>query len=260
MANYRQGPRLIHEGSKSEGLFYQLPQSMVANIFQNFDGKNGNQIKLLIVLLGNKGDGTFRLTEAWIMQQTGMTKSNYHRTMDALEEKGYVTRENGKVILNLPLLTEAHHEDKEGTHQDCKSTHDDEKVAHDDDYNIKIINNNNNNEKSVDDQKQMIRELLGCVHIDYAPNTHKAMTDIIGEEPQAHVLAELIVNNLTALKKAANKPQSYRYGILAKQLKAEYHTLKKQASAKAPLEDTADSDDPLDLDELLDDLFSGDDL
>ncbi|MBR6572005.1 MAG: hypothetical protein IKK75_16280 [Clostridia bacterium] len=62
MANYRNAPKFIHNGSKSEGLFYQLPQKMVEHIFQNFDGKCGNQIKLLIVMLGNKGDGAFRFS------------------------------------------------------------------------------------------------------------------------------------------------------------------------------------------------------
>ena len=114
---------------------------MVANIFQNFDGKCGNQIKLLLVLLGTIGDGTFRLSEAWITQQTGMSKSNFHRAMDSLEEKGYVTRENGKVILNLSLLTGDNHDEQEGTHQESESTYDDEKTTHDDDYNIEIINN-----------------------------------------------------------------------------------------------------------------------
>ena len=136
MANYRKAPKLIHNGSKPEGLFYQLPQNMVSNIFQKFDGKCGNQIKLLLVMLGTKGDGTFRLSEKWIMQQTGMTKSNYHRTMDILEEKGYVTRGNGKVILNIPLLMEDNHEEQEGTHQEVNGTREDEKATRDDDYNI----------------------------------------------------------------------------------------------------------------------------
>lgn len=67
----------------------------------------------------------------------------------------------------------------------------------------------------------MIRELLGCVQIDYALNTHKAMAGIIGEEPPASVLAALIKNNLAAFKNAANMPQSHRYGILAKLLESE---------------------------------------
>ena len=137
MANYRNAPKLIHNGSKSEGLFYQLPQKMVEHIFQNFDGKCGNQIKLLIVMIGNKGDGAFRFSEKWITQHTGMSKSNYHRAMESLIEKNYVIRENGKLILNLPLLMEDPHDEQEGTHHDDEGTHDDKKSNHDDDYNIK---------------------------------------------------------------------------------------------------------------------------
>ena len=130
MANYRNAPKLIHNGSKSEGLFYQLPQKMVEHIFQNFDGKCGNQIKLLIVMLGNKGDGAFRFSEKWITQHTGMSKSNYHRAMESLIEKNYVIRENGKLILNLPLLMEDAHDEQEGTHHDDDGTHDDKKSNH----------------------------------------------------------------------------------------------------------------------------------
>lgn len=263
MANYRKAPRLIHNGSKSKGLFYQLPQNMVENIFQNFDDKCGNQIKLLIALLGNKGDGSFRLSEEWITQHTGMSKSNYHRTMDSLVEKGYVTRENGRVILNLPLLLEDYHDEQEGSHQEDESTREDENSVHDDAYNIEIINNKINNlindKKSVNDQKGMLKELLGCVQIHYAPNTYKAMAEIIGEEPQANVLAALLTNNLDTLMGAASMPQSYRYGILTKLLNAEYHTLKEELSIKSSAEDTH-TDAPVDIDELLADWFLDDDL
>jgi len=138
MANYRKAPKLYHEGSKSKGNFYQLPHSLMNAVFQKFDGKNGNAIKLLVVMIGSAGDGSFALSEKMIENRTGMSKQSYHRTMDSLEASGYVIRENGKVILNLPLLLKDEHDDDQERHRQTeKSTHDDEIRQHDDDYNKK---------------------------------------------------------------------------------------------------------------------------
>lgn len=106
MANYRNAPKLYHEGSKPKGYFYQLPQRLMDAVFQKFDGKNGNAIKILVALIGTAGDGSFAISEKWIKARTGIGKQSYHRTMDSLVASGYVIKENGKVILNLPLLME----------------------------------------------------------------------------------------------------------------------------------------------------------
>lgn len=53
--------------------------------------------------------------------------------MESLIRKNYVIRENGKLILNLPLLMEDAHDEQEGTHHDDEGTHDDKKSNHDDD-------------------------------------------------------------------------------------------------------------------------------
>ena len=144
MANYRKAPKLYHEGSKPKGNFYQLPHSLMNAVFQKFDGKNGNAIKLLVVMIGSAGDGSFALSEKMIENRTGMSKQSYHRTMDSLEASGYVIRENGKVILNLPLLMENKHDDDQESHRHAKTSfHDDEITHHDDDYNRKRIKNNN---------------------------------------------------------------------------------------------------------------------
>lgn len=143
MENYRKAPKLYHEGSKPKGIFYQLPHSLMNAVFQKFDGKNGNAIKLLVVMIGSAGDGSFALSEKMIEKRTGISKQSYHRTMDNLVESGYVIRENGKVILNLPLLMEDEHDDDQESHRQTeKSTHDDEIRQHDDDYSRKRIKNN----------------------------------------------------------------------------------------------------------------------
>lgn len=236
MANYRKAPKLYHEGSKPKGNFYQLPHALMNAVFQKFDGKNGNAIKLLVVMIGSAGDGSFALSEKMIEKRTGIGKQSYHRTMDNLVELGYVTRENGKVILNLPLLLKDEHDDDQERHRQTeKSTHDDEIRQHDDDYNRKRIKNNKKiieNDLAVDENEKRIEDTLKRIGIDYAANTKKAIATIIGEEPQASVLDELVRKNLPALEKAKNESQGYRYGIVKKLLETEYHGVKLKLEAE----------------------------
>ena len=238
MTNYRKAPKLYHEGSKPKGNFYQLPHALMNAVFQKFDGKNGNAIKLLVVLIGSAGDGSFALSEKMIEKRTGISKQNYHRTMDNLVALGYVTRENGKVILNLSLLMEAeddHDDDQESHRQTETSTHDDEIRQLDDDYNRKRIKNNKKSlekDLAVDENEKRIENTLKRIGIDYAANTKKSITTMIGEEPQAGVLDELVRRNFPVLEKAKNEPQAYRYGILKELLQTEYHGLKLKLEAE----------------------------
>ncbi|MBQ2700089.1 MAG: hypothetical protein IJF65_02925, partial [Clostridia bacterium] len=119
------------------------PHSLMNAVFQKFDGKHGNAIKLLVVMIGSAGDGSFALSEKMIERRTGIGKQSYHRTMDSLVSLGYVIREKGRVILNLPLLMEDEHDDYQESHRQAEtSIHDVEKTHPDDDYNIKEIKNN----------------------------------------------------------------------------------------------------------------------
>ena len=62
MATLQQAPRLIHQGKKFEKktIFYQTPQDLVDIILNNLEGKAGNQMKIMWVLLGTYGDGSYR--------------------------------------------------------------------------------------------------------------------------------------------------------------------------------------------------------
>lgn len=237
MANYRKAPKLYHEGSKPKGNFYQLPHSLMNAVFQKFDGKNGNAIKLLVVMIGSAGDGSFALSEKMIENRTGMSKQSYHRTMDSLEASGYVIRENGKVILNLPLLMENKYDDDQESHRHAQTSfHDDEITHHDDDYNRKRIKNKNKKiiekDLAVDENEKRIEDTLKRIGIHCAANTKQSLTTIIGEEPQASVLDEVVRENFPVFEAAKNEPQGYRYGILKKILRTKYHGLKLKLEAE----------------------------
>ena len=126
--NFRQAPRLYVEGRKckGDGTDYYLPGDIMDIIFQEFDGKNGNAIKLMVVLIGTRGDGSFRITEQFIQNRTGMTKSNYHRTRNVLAEKGFIYVGENSITVNLDNIRARY-------------------AAHDDDYNKEETNKITNN-------------------------------------------------------------------------------------------------------------------
>lgn len=101
-----------------------------------------------------------------------------------------------------------------------------------------IIEKNKKNKKTiekdlaVDENEKRIENTLKRIEIDYAANTKRSITTIIGEEPQASILDELIRKNFSAWENAKSESQSYRYGILKKLLRTEYHGLKLKLEAE----------------------------
>lgn len=105
MENFRQAPKLVHIGKKTLGKnFYQLPQSLMDSILQQLDGKCGNQIKLMCVLLGTLGDGSFKVSEKWISQRTGMTQQAYNKTRQALIRRGWLSLKDGCLKVNINVI------------------------------------------------------------------------------------------------------------------------------------------------------------
>ena len=106
MPNYKQAPKLYHNKNNFyENNYYGLPQELMDCVFQQLDGKCGNQIKLMIVLLGTAGDGTFGVSEKWICDRTGMLQQTYNTARKALIERGwiYLDKEEGRLFV-LPSI------------------------------------------------------------------------------------------------------------------------------------------------------------
>ena len=104
MPNYKQAPKLYHNKSSFNCKnYYNLPQELMDCIFQQLDGKCGNQIKLMTVLLGTLGDGTFGVSEAWICDRTGMIQQTYSNARKALVERGWIYVEDSKIYV-LPTI------------------------------------------------------------------------------------------------------------------------------------------------------------
>lgn len=95
----KQAPKLKFNKKKSGGNCYLLPQKDIDKVFSLIDGKNGNAIKLMIVLLGTK-EG-FAPSTKWICDRTGMKKTAYYRARDYLVEQNLLKIINGELIITL---------------------------------------------------------------------------------------------------------------------------------------------------------------
>ena len=105
--NYRQAPRLVHKGKKlvnPTDRFWQLPQVLMSNIFNELNGKCGNQIKLMCLLIGTAGNGSFRVSTKWVLDQTGMDETGYKRARKELIERGWLIHENGTLIVDFDRI------------------------------------------------------------------------------------------------------------------------------------------------------------
>ena len=125
MSNLKQAPKLYHTGKKHDTIFYQLPQDLMDIIFTKIDGKSGNQIKLMCVLLGTQGNGSFGVSEKWICERTGMTQQTYSKARKALIEKGWLKLEDGKLFV---LISDIY---AQGTSSNCVLENKNQKIISD---------------------------------------------------------------------------------------------------------------------------------
>lgn len=125
MSNLKQAPKLYHTGKKHDTIFYQLPQDLMDIIFTKIDGKSGNQIKLMCVLLGTQGNGSFGVSEKWICDRTGMTQQTYNKARKALIEKGWLKLEDGKLFV---LISDIY---AQGTSSNCVLENKNKKIISD---------------------------------------------------------------------------------------------------------------------------------
>ena len=156
--NFKQAPKLYHSGKKKQGIFYQLPQDLIDIVFNTLDGKNGNQIKLMCVLLGTQGNGSFGVSEKWICERTGMVQQTYNKARKALIDRGWLKLEEGKLFVLVSAIY------AEGTTSNCVKAQSEivSPAQSENVYNIKRINNNN--KKEIDNEKDFsyLYDEVGC--------------------------------------------------------------------------------------------------
>lgn len=183
--NFKQAPKLYHSGKKKQGIFYQLPQDLIDIVFNTLDGKNGNQIKLMCVLLGTQGNGSFGVSEKWICERTGMVQQTYNKARKALIDKGWLKLEEGKLFVLVSAIyaegttsncvdTTSKSQDTTSKSQDTISESQDtiselkaqseivSAAQSENVYNIKEINNNNKEEINNEKDFSYLYDEVGC--------------------------------------------------------------------------------------------------
>ena len=83
-----QAPQVFHNKQEKTKNFVSYPSDLFAAINQIC---NGNEAKVLLTLLGCKGDGSFAPSSSYVQRMSGITQpSNYYKTRAQLEKKGLI--------------------------------------------------------------------------------------------------------------------------------------------------------------------------
>ena len=103
-------PQIFHDKEDKPKAFSIYPNELLAAINNLL---SGNEAKVLLVLLGCKGDGSFSPSVTYMQKMTGITQpNNYYRARKNLEKKGYVTTdEKGNIYIDTQkIISEAKNE------------------------------------------------------------------------------------------------------------------------------------------------------
>lgn len=96
-------PQIFHNKEDKPANFVMYPAELFSAINTLF---NGNKAKILLTLLGCKGDGSFSPSTAYIQKMTGITKpNNYYKTRKELETDGYIQiDEQGNIYIDTQKI------------------------------------------------------------------------------------------------------------------------------------------------------------
>lgn len=87
-----------------EGLYFsQVPSLIRRYINNNLDGLHGNHLKIMYLLIEVK-EGNFRLSQKWVLDETGMAKDKYYKARKDLEDMGWITCEDDTIYVNYDYL------------------------------------------------------------------------------------------------------------------------------------------------------------
>lgn len=96
-------PQVFHDKEEKPKSYMIYPNNLFAAINNKL---SGNEAKVLLTLLGCKGDGSFSPNLAYMLKMTGITKANnYYKTRKQLEDKGYLqVDEQGNIYIDVQKI------------------------------------------------------------------------------------------------------------------------------------------------------------
>ena len=103
-------PQIFHDKEDQPKNFLLIPTDLFEAINNTC---TGNETKILLALLGCKGDGSFSPSANYIQKLTGIAKpNNYYKTRKQLEDKGYLTLdEKGNLYINTKEIINRYKKD-----------------------------------------------------------------------------------------------------------------------------------------------------
>ena len=88
--------------------FETIAPSLRRAVMQTLDGKNGAMLKIMWVLLGTLKDGSFKVSQKWIMNETGISSTQvYYKARKGLENLGWLIVEDGYIYLDCDAIRAA---------------------------------------------------------------------------------------------------------------------------------------------------------
>lgn len=105
MPNFRKAPVLEIEGKKfideDNQQYYKIPQDIADIVFREL-GTNGAQLRIMLLLIGTK-EG-FGVSEAWVLDRTGLGHSSYDRARKALAAINWIKLKDGKIVVDYNAI------------------------------------------------------------------------------------------------------------------------------------------------------------
>lgn len=129
MATLTKAPKLMHQGEKThqdtnskDYKYYTFSQDLMDIVLKYL---TGNQLKLMIVLMAQKGDGSFSPSEKWIEERTSLGHSRYIEARNQLCAMGWLRHRKSPAHDNYVLTVNfdaifAYNDEKHNEYKDSK--------------------------------------------------------------------------------------------------------------------------------------------
>ena len=99
---YKSAPQIFHDKEDKPKNYVIYPTELVTAI-NNLC--TGNEAKVLLTLLGCKGDGSFAPSTQYMLAATGISKANhFHSTRKNLKDKNYIEEQDGDIYINTTKI------------------------------------------------------------------------------------------------------------------------------------------------------------
>jgi hypothetical protein len=99
---YKAAPQVFHDKDDKPKNYVIYPTELFSAVNHLC---SGNEAKVLLALLGCKGDGSFSPSTQYMLNVTGISKANhFHTIRKALTDKGYLEEQDGDIYINTAKI------------------------------------------------------------------------------------------------------------------------------------------------------------